>query len=558
MIRSRHEIDPDIIFLDAKNLPDFDVNQFEGRIERPIGHRALRLILSVLFLLLFVFIFRLGNLQIMQGKVFAQKSENNTLKHTTVFSQRGMITDRNGAPLAWNEQVMGTSSSPDFAIRKYSVLPGISHLVGYLKYPAKDASGNYYNTDYVPKAGVELFYDQKLRGRHGIQLTETDVRGGVISQSIIEPPKHGDTLALSVDSRLQSLLYDTIKDGAKKGGFTGGAGLMLDLSSGELLAHVTYPEYSSETMTNGSSSEINRMLADKRKPFLDRVSTGLYSPGSIVKPFMSLAALNEKIISPDKKILSTGALTLPNPFNPSKPSIFRDWKAHGWVDMRDAISVSSDVYFYEVGGGFKDQPGLGINKIYEYMHLFGFGEPMQSPFLQSMIGTVPNPEWKIKHFKGDPWRVGDTYLTSIGQYGFLTTPIQALRAFSAIATNGTRIEPTIIHNDTSVRSLYKQIPLDSSYYQIVHEGMRDAVQKGTALALSSLPLAIGAKTGTAEIGIKKDFNNSWVVGYYPYDSPKYAFVLLMEHAPHTNLFGASPIMSQFFQKLITVAPEYTL
>ncbi len=549
----RRDIDPDIIFVDAKNLPEFDVHQFEGKMEHPISRRA-----AVFFVISFVtifglFVFRLTNLQIVQGSNFAVKSENNTLRHVTIFSERGIITDRNGVALAWNEQ--GATSS-SFAVRRYKDIPGLSHILGYVKYPAKDSSGNYYNTDYVPKAGAELFYNDKLNGTHGIQLTETDVRGNISSQSVLEPPIHGETVALSIDSRVQTLLYETMHENGNKVGFQGGAGAMIDLETGEIIAYAMYPEYSSETMTNGTQSEINKTLQDPSKPFIDRISTGLYTPGSIVKPFMSIAALNENIISPEKQILSTGSISLPNPYNPSNPSIFRDWKAHGWVDMRRAIAVSSDVYFYAVGGGFADQKGLGISRIDKYMHLFGFAEPMKSPFFVSSIGTVPTPEWKLENFDGDPWRVGDTYLTSIGQYGFQVTPIQVIRALAAVATKGTLIEPTILKGDESNKKLYGYIDIDPVYFDIAQEGMRGSVEYGTAAALNILPVAMAGKTGTAELGITKALVNSWVIGFYPYEKPKYAFVLLMEKGSRFNLFGASPIMSQFFQKLQTVAPEY--
>ena len=161
---------------------------------------------------------------------------------------------------------------------------------------------------------------------------------------------------------------------------------------------------------------INGYINNKNKPFINRAISGLYAPGSVVKPFVALAALSEGIISPEKKIFSAGQISIPNPFFPDKKTIFKDWKAHGWVDMRQALAVSSDVYFYEIGGGFEDVKGLGINKIYEYAKKFGLGEKTGIDLLGEAEGTVPSPAVKEKNNPADPlWRVGDTYISAIGQ-----------------------------------------------------------------------------------------------------------------------------------------------
>lgn len=550
-VARRIAIDPDVVFLDATNLPDFDKNQFEGKIERPIGVSSL-IVIAVMSVIVFgAFGAKLWSLQVVHGTENRERSEQNRLKHSTVFSERGIISDRNGVPLVWNV----ASSSDEFALRRYSDLPGISHLTGYVTYPAKDSSGNYYSEEYVPKAGIEKFYDSELRGTHGVKLVETDVKGNVVMESVLEPSVPGKELKLSVDSRLQSALYNLIDQTARTNGFTGGAGLLMDITTGELLTHVTYPEYSAETMTNGTSAEIRQSLAAPFNPFLDRISDGLYTPGSIVKPFMALAALSENIISPEKQILSTGSLTVPNPYDPSKPSVFKDWKAHGWVDMRHAIAVSSDVYFYEVGGGFGDQKGLGITKIDKYMNMFGMGRDMNAPFFASMKGLVPTPAWKEARGDG-PWRLGDTYITAIGQYGFQVTPIQMVRALSAIATGGTLIEPTIVAGDTSNKQYWQKIDLPAADFQIVREGMRLSAKEGTAAAFANAPVEVAGKTGTAELGVKKDRVNSWVMGFYPYDAPKYVFVVLMENGPVHYTYGGPSVGSQFLNEIAKIAPEY--
>lgn len=171
----KHEIDPDEIFLDSRNLPDFDVHQFEGRIEKPISSRVFQGVSVVFVLVVVLFVSKLWILQVKQGEAFETRSRNNNLKHTTIFSERGVIYDRNKVELAWNELTPGA----EFAARKYINLDGFAHLVGYVKYPSKDSSGNYYSKSFIAKDGVEQYYDQELLGKNGLKLTETDAAGNV-------------------------------------------------------------------------------------------------------------------------------------------------------------------------------------------------------------------------------------------------------------------------------------------------------------------------------------------------------------------------------------------
>jgi penicillin-binding protein 2 len=258
--------------------------------------------------------------------------------------------------------------------------------------------------------------------------------------------------------------------------------------------------------------------------------------------------LDQKVIDPLTKILSTGSISVPNPYDKNKPSIFMDWRANGWVDLRHAIAVSSDVYFYEVGGGFQAQKGIGIDNIGKYTEMFGFGTTTNINFPGEQDGTIPSPAWKAANFNGEIWRVGDTYNTTIGQYGFQVTPIQAVRAVAAIANGGTLLTPTFLKNDLA-RPVNK-ISLDQSYFQIVREGMRLCVTEGTCTAIN-LPVIVNvaAKTGTAQLGVSKDLVNSWVIGFWPYENPKYAFAVVMERASKTNQFGAALVIRQFLDSL---------
>jgi penicillin-binding protein 2 len=299
---------------------------------------------------------------------------------------------------------------------------------------------------------------------------------------------------------------------------------------------------------------IQDYLTDKKKVFLDRAISGLYTPGSIVKPFFAIGALTEGVIDPYKKILSTGSISIPNPYFPDKKTVFKDWRANGWTDMREAIAVSSDIYFYEIGGGFEGQKGMGIVNIEKYAKLFGIGEKTGVDLPDEKGGVIPSPLWKIKNFKGEVWRIGDTYNTTIGQYGFQVTPMEMVRAVSTIANYGSFITPHYISENTE--KIIPKIDLKKEYFDVAREGMRQCVLMGTCILLNVPYVQVAAKTGTAQIGINKNKVNSWIIGFFPYENPKYAFTIMMESGPSGNNVGASSIMRQLLDWMSINTPEY--
>ena len=559
-------MDPNEIFLDSSNLPNFDVNQFEGRIEKSISKYTIFFLGIFFFGAQCLYLWKVGGLQLIKGEEMKNRSENNRLEQSLVFANRGIIYDRNKVPLAWNAlpkeetnwedaAVKEGEALNDFPLRQYISDLGFGHLLGYLNYPAKDSSGFYYKKEYEGKDGAEKAFNDLLNGTSGLKIQEIDALSKIHSESVIEPPVDGKDLILTVDSRLQRELFKVISETANNVSFRAGSGVIMDIETGEILAMASYPEYEPQILTDGKDTvKIAQYQKDTKTPFLDRAVSGLYAPGSIVKPYMAIAALSEKIITPEKKILSTGSISIPNPYFPDKPSVFKDWKAHGWVDMRDAIAVSSDVYFYEVGGGYlKEQKGLGIEKIEKYMKMFGFGTKTGIDIQDEAIGMIPSPEWKKKNFNDSEWLLGDTYHTAIGQYGFQVSPLQAVRAVASVASEGTLVTPHILQTSTISKKI---IPLPKEYFFVAGEGMRRGVLYGVALALNTKSVDIAAKTGTAELGVKKDFVNSWITGFYPYEHPKYAFAIVMEHGPVHNLIGASYVMRQMVDWMAINTPEY--
>ncbi len=545
-------VEPDEIFLDSKNIQNFDQQQFEGRIEKPISK-------STIFLLGAFFIFcslsfgaRLGYLQVQKGQAYFERSENNTLNKEIIFADRGVIYDRNKKPLAWNTKV-----EDSFPIREYAS-PGFAHLLGYVSYPAQDKTGNFWQSEFIGKDGLEKEYNDQLKGENGSKTVETDARGDVHSENIVNTPKQGPDLVTTIDSRIQGELFSIIKTVSEGRTFTGGAGVIMDVQNGEVLVSTSYPEYNSEVLSQGKdSATIKEYLTDSSgKVFMDRTISGLYTPGSVIKPFLAVGALNEGIIDPSKKILSTGSISIPNPYFPDQKTVFKDWRANGWTDMGQAIAVSSDVYFYTIGGGFGDQKGLGIANIEKYAKLFGIGTHTGVDLPDEKDGTIPSPEWKLKNFKGDPWRIGDTYHTAIGQYGFQVTPMEMARATAAIANYGTLVNPHFILGDKTAETKTSTVGIQKSYFDVVHDGMRQTVTYGTGVALNVPYVDVAAKSGTAQLGVAKNKVNSWIIGFFPYENPKYAFAIMMEAGPSTNGVGASSVMRQLLDWMLVNTPEY--
>ncbi len=550
-------VEPDEIFLDTKNLPNFDRQQFEGRIEKPITKQTLHMVRIFFLVVLFLFGSRLVSMQIVNGESYFKQSQANRLDHEPLFAERGIIYDRNQVPLAWNEA--STNGEPFFK-RVYKT-PGYGHLLGYIGYPEKDAAGFYWQSEFFGKDGVEKKYNEILQGVNGMRLIERDVHGTVSYGNQIEKPIPGENLTLAIDSRIQDQFADAIKRVMDTSGYIGGAAMVMDIHTGELITAVSLPEYDSTILSVGEDKAIiSGYFQNKGKPFLNRTVSGVYTPGSIVKPFMAMAALTEGVVTPQTRITSRGYISIPNPYAPGNETRFKDYREdNGIVDLRRALAVSSNIYFYNVVGGYKTQRGIGITNVEKYARLFGIGELSGVDIDGEKTGTIPSIAWKAKVFPGDTWRIGDTYNTAIGQYGFQVTPIEMLRAIASIANNGTLVTPHTRKDDLILNEKKTVLPFKPEYFQVIREGMRLVVTDpdGTARQFDSLPFAIAAKTGTAEVGASDQFINSWAIGFFPYENPRYAFTVAMERGSSVYSPGAQSVLMQALRWIGENAPEYT-
>ncbi len=554
-LRDRYlkSVEVEEVLLDASNIPAFNQGRMEGKREVPISKGSVRTVGFLFSAISLVFFYQIFSLQIVRGEEFKNISENNRVDEVLIIAERGVVYDRTGEMIAWNEA--DATGEYDFPIRAYTDRLGLGQVLGYVSYPKKDTRGYFFRTDYLGRSGVELAFDSTLKGGNGSKVIEVDALAHTVSEHEINLPKNGSPLNLSIDAELSEAMYKIIATSSEKAGFRSGAAAIMDVETGELLALTSFPSYDPEIMADGDDiATIDSYNQDDRLPFLNKIIGGAYTPGSIVKPFVAYKALEEGIISPSKTIVSNGYILVPNRYNPAQPARFNDWRIHGPMTMREAIAFSSNVYFYTIGGGYGDQPGIGITKMAENYRRFGLGSLTGINLAQEQEGVVPDPAWKKATFDDD-WRLGDTYFTAIGQFGFLTTPIQMLRAYAALANGGNLLTP---HVQKDFYSEKTDIALNQEYLQVVHEGMRKTVTMngGTARGLERSDVAVASKSGTAEVGVGNAYVNSWSAGFWPYEDPKYAYILMMDHAPRSNALGAGRIMGEVMEWMSVNRPEY--
>jgi penicillin-binding protein 2 len=562
--RYRSDVSVEEVLLDASNISAFNRERMEGKRELRINNRSLLLVWWMFLVIAVVFLYQVIQLQVVEGATYRAIAENNQIDQSVIIAERGVVTDRRGEPMVWNE--VDDTGEYDFPIRAYTDRAGLGQVLGYVSYPKRDSSGVFFRTEYLGRSGVESAFDAELKGSNGSAIIEVDAFATIVSEFAIKEQVSGGQLQLSIDAELSEIMYNIIATSTEQAGFRSGAGAIMNIHTGELIALTSFPSYDPEVMADGDDvALIEQYNNDDRLPFLNKVIGGAYTPGSIVKPFVAYAALEEGIVTENTRMFSNGTLRIPNIYNPSNPSFFNDWRAHGEMTVQEAIAYSSNVYFYIIGGGLPANaapqagldsalPGLGITKMAEYYRLFGMGQATGINIAQEQIGVVPDPAWKTEVFDDD-WRLGDTYFTSIGQFGFLTTPIQMLRSFAALANGGYLVTPHVMSGQQSEKI---DLDLNSNSLRIVHEGMRKTVNfpGGTARAFERNDVAIAAKSGTAEIGTGNAYVNSWAAGFWPYEDPEYAFILMMDRAPRSNALGATRIMGDVVEWMSVNRPEY--
>ena len=405
-------------------------------------------------------------------------------------------------------------------IRNYLHTGSLSHIVGYVGDISKDEINVLYNKGYtnksiVGKTGIEKQYDYLLQGKPGREMSTVDVRGRVISDTpIVEPPEMGKNLILTIDSRIQKLVEETLGERV-------GASVVLKPATGEVLAMVSYPFFDSNIFSSDDSYiEYNKLLNDSTKPLINRAVQVSYPPASTFKIIMSAAMLQEDAFPKDKKIECKGEME----YGGRTFTCHIKRPGHGWLDLKDGFGQSCDVYYWTIGRDY-----LGIEKIASYAREFGLGQSSQIDLPTQVSGLVPTAEWKKKKYH-ENWLGGDTMSCSIGQGYMEATPLQMANAVAMVSNEGIIYKPHILKEvrDPVTNEVISDVKpeiltestIDNEIWKEVQYIMRYCVTDGTPqYPMHNKIVQIACKTGTGEVSGYDDSWHSWLVAYAPYDAP---------------------------------------
>lgn len=436
--------------------------------------------------------------------------------------------------------------------RFYPLGDSMAHILGY--------TGNVFYEDLIEldyisfndvigRSGLEKVYDKELFGQTGKEAFERDSLGNIIEggKSQIEAASSGATLHLSIDSQAQRVFYKFLKRGVNRYDAKGGSVILEDISTGEVLVMASYPSFDNNKFVGGiSQKEYNAILKSGSNPLLNRGIGAQIPPGSTFKTVVASAALDAGAVTKDTVYVSRRGYTFSN----DKPFQEYNNNAYGALNLLSAISVSSNIYFCEVIRNWD------MDKLVPYLERFGIGKQTGIDLLGEGSGRLPSPKNKIELAKTtSPWLdavwypEGDSCNSVIGQGITTVTPLQMVNWVSAIANGGTLQTPHIgtmlEYPDGSVRRLEwnpaRSKVVKDSALSIVREGMWESVNgsRRVIIPLSNMKPEVAAKTGTAEFGrvnSKGEYQHThaWVTGFYPYKSPKYAFVVLLEDGGASN------------------------
>jgi penicillin-binding protein 2 len=433
--------------------------------------------------------------------------------------------------------------------RAYPAGNGLAQVLGYTgpitAGTIKDYRGKgYLGDEMVGTSGLEAQYEAYLKGEPGRRVVEVDAAGEPVGREVVSStaPVQGNTLELAVDLPTEEALVTALRERvAESGSPAGAAGVALDPETGEVLAIASYPSFRPEVFAGGRPQAVDRLLDDPRRPLLNRAIGGLYPAGSTFKVVTAAAALRRGFITPTTILDSPGEITL-------YKQLFRGFESRSWgeVDVRRALEVSSDTFFYQLGDRFY-RDGARTDLQAEARR-FGLGRPTGIDLPGGdEAGVVPDPAWKRRAFKDSPdlldrtWKPGDSINMSTGQGNLLVTPLQMATVYAAIANGGRLVTPTIGRRVLSpsgraLRNLTegsapREVGLAPETLDALRDGLLAAANEpdGTSTAVFgglSDSARVAGKTGTAENETGVD--HSWYVGYAPADAPKIVVAVVVE------------------------------
>ncbi|MBD2080386.1 penicillin-binding protein 2 [Leptolyngbya sp. FACHB-17] len=546
--------------------------------------------------------FRLAYLQLVEGKNNRQLAEQNRVRSLSIVADRGNLIDRKGKPIVVNrlsravylypreqtkeqwqvsaqriselleipkediikklEEVKYRSVSPVrilrgldekkfIALHEVGQIRGLevqaestrqypygslgAHVLGYIGEATQEdlkANPQFPNGMLVGQMGIERIQDATLRGTWGRRLIEVDAAGKELKMLGVQPPVAGAPLQLTLDVKLQQAAEKALA-GRR------GAVVALDVKTGAVLVMASGPTFDPNIFTRKISQKTWDALQSQDHPFLNRALQG-YPPGSTFKIVTAMAAMKSGQFSATSMLPTYSAINIGG-------TLFHEHgdASYGTIGFRDALAVSSNTFFYQLG------MAIGPEAISEWGQKFGVGTTSTMGLDGGSHGIIPTPKQKEKLFK-EPWYVGDTVSTSIGQGMVQMTPLEMSVMVSTVANGGKRIKPHLLASQTYQPNMQPEsLGFEPSALKVLQEGLTAVVQEGTARSLGdgSIPLTAG-KTGTAEVQGQED--NSLYVGYGPVSNPQIAIAVVVENGGY-GATAAVPIAHEVYKAFFGAA-----
>jgi penicillin-binding protein 2 len=447
-------------------------------------------------------------------------------------------------------------------VRQFPHGPVLAHVLGFVTM-SKDAPTDnsvdddvfdYFQGEAVGKQGIELAYNQYLRGSVGARMIRVNPAGTTVEEVAVTPSTRGNRVVLTIDLRLQQVAERTLMSAPAVGGRKPrGAAVVIDPRNGEVLAMASVPAFDPNIFIPGTPAALVQAVLDDKAnaPMENRATRGLYAPGSTFKPVSLLAALESGVASTERNepVTCTGSMKIG-----AWPRPFRCWNhdGHGTVEMIHAMRQSCDIWFYERG------MATGVEKIAAVSREFGLGGRMGIDLAGEKSGMVPTPSWKKKE-KDEAWWDGDTAQLAIGQSFLQTTPLQMACVAATLANGGTRWQPHLVREIRSADGallhqaqprMLGQVRAARSHMEVARRSMLAAVMdaNGTGHRAMVRDIVVAGKTGTAEKDIYENLqwrriNHVWFIGFAPYDNPTVAVAVMLEEGDsggHT----AAPLAGQ--------------
>lgn len=500
----------------------------------------LRARVSVLWIIFWavsaIVVARLMYLQMFEGSRNLLLAQSNRVEVDVEYAPRGVIYDSRGEVLVRNLLRMRVRDSKEEEIitREYTLGEAGAHLLGYIDEVREGETGCvaglcYNPGDYRGRSGVEAYFEEILRGVDGGRIIEVDSAGEEVRELGSHEPKNGQDVYLSIDSRFQEIMYESMEERR-------GSAVAIDMR-GKVIGLVSSPSYDPNLFTIREDQELlQSLLSDQDNlPFLNRAVGGVYPPGSVFKLVTAHAGLAHQVIDGGTEIEDTGEIRIDS-YRYGNWYFDQYGRTEGLLQLPRAIARSNDIFFYKVG------EELGINRLVGWAREFGFGETTGIEIAGEAEGLVPDPLWK-ERFIGERWFLGNTYHVSIGQGDLLTTPIQVAR-MTAAAVSGRICDVSVARDsDPDCRSLNLLTP----DIELVKSGMRQACEDGgTAFPFFDFEPRVLCKTGTAQHGGEETLPHAWISVVYPGDNPEMVLVVMLEEAGEGSA-EAGPVAREIIQ-----------